>query len=414
MTVPNISSLLVGARAAAPAGLSLAGRDDFADKLQLGQIIKGRVLRHYEGGRYAVDFGGHEKVVDSAVPLHAGDLIHGRVVGLGDRVELERVRGSDQPSARASENTRKSESGSRSRSDYSSRLVAELFEQYRARLTPEQSASLEKAVRGAGEWKLMAMSALLLAKLGVGMPPDLLKVVYELLRTDPDRGLFHMAGKTLELQTAHLPDKAAHDSAHESPVAALAEFLKQSIDQVPERHLRRARPSPSSEDQARFAPDAGAAGNQQSEAHSGYDLGRWLLNVQTGGSVVHRANTIPLLVNGRLVELNIAVFEQREGPQPAGAAKHRQLSFSLHSEQLGHVEAHLLLTGEHMKMTLCADRDATSEWLAAYSPDLLGQLKADGWQVDELHYRTKPAAPATVAHTVLQHVISQDSVSRLL
>src|SRR3954452_22379567 len=64
---------------------------DFAAKLTLGQIIKGRVLRAYEGGRYLMDFYGQQKVVDSAVPLRAGDVIHGRVVGLGEHVELQRV-----------------------------------------------------------------------------------------------------------------------------------------------------------------------------------------------------------------------------------------------------------------------------------------------------------------------------------
>src|SRR3954462_14554697 len=64
---------------------------DFAAKLTLGQIIKGRVLRAYEGGRYLMDFYGQQKVVDSAMPLRVGDVIHGRVVGLGEHVELQRV-----------------------------------------------------------------------------------------------------------------------------------------------------------------------------------------------------------------------------------------------------------------------------------------------------------------------------------
>src|SRR4051812_30947362 len=100
MNVPGVSAFSVGSQTASAINFSVAGGDDFAGKLQLGQIIKGRVLRHYEGGRYAVDFDGREKVVDSVVPLQTGDVLHGKVIGLGERVELERVRGSVQPTAR--------------------------------------------------------------------------------------------------------------------------------------------------------------------------------------------------------------------------------------------------------------------------------------------------------------------------
>ena len=49
---------------------------DFLSTLTMGQIIKGRVLRHYEGSRYGVEFGGQERVVDSAIALRSGDVIH--------------------------------------------------------------------------------------------------------------------------------------------------------------------------------------------------------------------------------------------------------------------------------------------------------------------------------------------------
>ena len=74
----------------------------------------------------------------------------------------------------------------------------------------------------------------------------------------------------------------------------------------------------------------------------------------------------------------------------------------------------MVLTGDHMKMTLGTEREATAEALAAYSPDLMQQLKGDGWQVDELNYEVKPAQGAGVARAVLQHVVTQDSMSRLV
>src|SRR4051794_27821265 len=85
--------------------ISFTSGDDFASKLTLGQIIKGRVLLSYEGGRYLVDFNGHQKVVDSAVPLRSDEILYGRVIGLSEKVELQRIYASVQtPAAGAAAN----------------------------------------------------------------------------------------------------------------------------------------------------------------------------------------------------------------------------------------------------------------------------------------------------------------------
>ena len=68
-----------------PAGLHL----ELPSALSLGQIVKARVLKHYEGGRYLVSLEGRERVVDSSVPLSTGELVRGRVVAVGDRIELQ-------------------------------------------------------------------------------------------------------------------------------------------------------------------------------------------------------------------------------------------------------------------------------------------------------------------------------------
>ena len=91
MTVNNVSLGVFADLRTSANRLFLPGASDFAGGLNLGQIIKGKVMRQYDGGRYLVSFGGHERVVDSSVPLTSGELIHGRVIGLGERVELQRV-----------------------------------------------------------------------------------------------------------------------------------------------------------------------------------------------------------------------------------------------------------------------------------------------------------------------------------
>ncbi|HEX6265414.1 MAG TPA: hypothetical protein VFZ81_00795, partial [Burkholderiales bacterium] len=87
----------MSAASASPAGLP-AGIERVAagGELSLGQILKARVLKHHEGNRYLVSLQGRERVVDSSIPLTVGEVVRGRVVAVGDRVELQPL-----PEARA-------------------------------------------------------------------------------------------------------------------------------------------------------------------------------------------------------------------------------------------------------------------------------------------------------------------------
>ncbi|MCK7581364.1 MAG: hypothetical protein MZV65_40845 [Chromatiales bacterium] len=87
MSITNVAAGSSAALQGAGNRLYLAGASEFADKLTVGQILKGRVLRQYDQSRYLVGFDGNERVVDSAVPLRTGELLHGRVMAVGERVE---------------------------------------------------------------------------------------------------------------------------------------------------------------------------------------------------------------------------------------------------------------------------------------------------------------------------------------
>jgi hypothetical protein len=406
MNIQGAAPFAPAAQAGVAGTLTLLGGDDFAAKLQLGQIIKGRVLRHYAGTRYGVEFNGREKVVDSAVPLQTGEILYGKVAGIGDKVELDRVRPAapQRPEPAADARPRPTPADA-------ALPAAAILEQLQASLPAEQANALEQLMRGAGDKQAMALSGLLLSKLGIAMAPELLRAVAELLRTRPERGLFALGANALQLDAG---DSGAQAPADPAPVvAALAQALQQLVEASPEQEAWESmlrQPDRGGDESGQ----AGASGDRQQQGAGGFDLGRWLLNVQTGGSVGHRVNTVPLLVNGRLVELDIAVFEQRQGRRDKEETRHRQLAFSLCSEQLGNVEARLTVTGSHIKVTFGTEREASAEWLSAHAPELMAQLKNDGWHVDALDYEARPAQAGGVARTVLQHVVTQDSVSVLV
>lgn len=412
MSLHGISAAATRPHVSPAERFSLAGEADFGDKLQLGQMLKARVLRHYEGNRYAVDFDGHEKVVDSALPLETGEVLYGRVVGVGERVMLERVRvPSRMP---GNDNTPGAQAQPVASADKAAQLVADLFAQFRAQLAPAQALLMTQSVRDAADRPLMGMAGLLLNKLGIGLSPEWLKSVYELLRTEPQRGTFPLTGDVPVLEVTRAGLDGTQNGLRQSANAILAELLKQCMEQslahdreedVP---VRQSRPTT---DAHTSAPEMRREDSRHARTS---DPMRRLMNVQSGGSVAHRINTVPLLVNGRLLELNIAVFEQRDGQHTKDETRHRQVSFSLHCEQLGHVEVRGFVTGEHLKLTLSTDRETAAEHLAAYSPQLREQLLDDGWLVDELHYEISEPEAAGVARAVMQHLIRQDSVSRLL
>ena len=53
----------------APSDVAAGLHLELPSALSLGQIVKARVLKHYEGARYLVSLEGRERVVDSSVPL---------------------------------------------------------------------------------------------------------------------------------------------------------------------------------------------------------------------------------------------------------------------------------------------------------------------------------------------------------
>lgn len=404
MKIQGVPVFVPGAQPGAAGSLSLPGGDDFANKLQLGQIIKGRVLRHYGGSRYGVDFNGQEKVVDSAVPLQGGEVLYGKVVGLDDKVELDRVRPSAADAARDA-------AAAARRSGAPAGGGAAAPEQLPEQLPAQQARLLDQVVRNVGGDQAARLAGTALGKLGIALAPELVKALADLLRAAPGRGLFAPGPDAVELQVGGKaqPGQAASPAA----VLALAEVLRQLVEQFPERQAQDEAPAATAAESGAPGPGNPARGGAQQD-RPGVDPGRWLLNVQTGGSVGHRINTVPLLVNGRLVELDIAVFEQRQGQREQEPTRHRQLSFSLASEALGQVDASVMLTGSHLRLAIGAARAASADMLASFSPQLMRQLQDDGWQVDEMNYAHQPAGGAGVARTVLEHVAAQDSVSRLV
>ena len=391
--------------------LSIRGADKFPSELQLGQIIKGKVMRHISGTHYNVQFYGKELVVDSSVPFNANEIIYGRVVGLGDQVELQRVEV-------AHANTR-TESAS---SDWSglagagkhARDAISMFTTHNIHLSNSEQQHLAQQLKITNGDKNMLIASLLIKKFNIELSSELMKTVHRLVSAD-EKYKFNLNDKATILEfTENIGQPSRQDNMQ--PMAAI---LKSLLLEIPENKTKDTSEivSGSGTQQAddEQSPEIGAANSSNDDADkendSQYDWGRYLLNIQNESSVAHRITTIPMLVAGNLIEIDIAVFSQRES-QHSDGIKHRKIVFSLNTEFLGKVDISAYLANEHIRLVVNAETTNATSLLSGYMQDLRTELEDFGWIVDEMKYSTGKDNGGVIS-SVVEHYISQDSLSRL-
>jgi len=416
MSISGVSGGLTSTLQSSGGRLFLPGAAEFADKLTMGQILKGRVLRHYDNNRYLVDFGGDSRVVDSAIPLSTGELLHGRVIGLGDRVELQRVANQDlaDGARTASPDIGTTTVAIGSPGD----VLASALTRFQVNLNPADQAALMRAVRSATDGSAMAIAGVLLNKFGLTQSPDLLNAVYNMLlvrrTSSTDQAAIDLQPLMQGAAGSVIPPTAL--------VAQLGEMLRQTLEEsIPQRSESAETPaqsaaSPSDISIGDGAQSQGSATTTDSGTqNSGQLLGQWVLNAQTDGSVAHRTGTIPLLVGNRLMEVEVALFEQRRNAGPKADTRHRHLVFRLNTETMGTVEISAKLAGDRVRIHVISEDDRAAQPLSSESQALRTALGEAGWKVDEVVYETRSLGDRNAAASaVIDHVINQGSLNRVI
>ena len=420
MSIYGIASGAMPALQGTGSKFFLPGSTEFADKLTVGQIIKGQVLRQYEGSRYLVNFDGNERVVDSAVPMKIGELIHGRVVGIGERIELQRIFLQDA----TGQNTLPKQNAPQDlagRSGNQGDALNTLLVRYQAQLPPDEQVVLTRAMRTSGDANAMAMAGILLNKLGLTQSPELLNAVYASLiarRTQAESGS-STDRNAVDVQPLMVA-MGALGVPNAGMLTQLGDVLRQTLEQGStgtgdaNNNVEAGKPPVLT---VSGESDASQADTQQ--GHGGQaqtmELGQFLLNAQTDGSVAHRMGTIPLLLGNRLIEVEVALFEQRRDAEQKPDARHRHLVFRLNTDTLGQVEISARLSGERARVQVAAQDATTTASLSAQAENLRTALTKNGWLIDEITYETRQDNGHNgVVHAVVEHVIRQGSLNQLV
>jgi hypothetical protein len=373
----------------APSDVAAGLHLELPSALSLGQIVKARVLKHYEGGRYLVSLEGRERVVDSSVPLSTGELVRGRVVAVGDRIELQplpetSVTSQDEIAAKPA--------------DAPTDPLTATFAQFGLQLDEATRAIVLRSLKGAADPQATVLAAMTLAKFGLPQQPELIDAVQALLRRRP----------------------AASPAADGSKEAFALTPGPQLVAQLQE--ALRATLAPGHQDPAppATAPLQVASENTGREqgfdsrsGSSGEQLGQRVMNTQTGGAVSHRVGTLPLLLGGRLVEVDVALFDQGARQSRQGEPRLRHLVFLLDTASLGGVEVSARLVDSRLRLRFAAERESTVELLAGRRDELSRRLAELGWTVDEIAYEPRQGAGHNAAYgAVADHVVAQGSLDR--
>lgn len=380
---------------------------DFTSTMTIGQVIKGKVLRHYEGGGYLVSFNGQEKVVDSAIPLTSGEIIRGRIVGLGEQVQLHRLR-DDADMSRKSEH---SNSASISSANVTPRekVILELFNRYNMPLSTIDIAIMTKVIRTRSEIEIIAMSGLILRKVGLSLTPELLRAVTRVLHGDK--------GPTVSTET-EVPQLSYNVNPDVSDsrvsIEALAAFLIRYV-QADRKEYDLRKSEQQCEDNASEISIPGISIDEEEIDWTEWLLGRWILNVQSEGAVAHRVIDFPLWFDNKLLEVRMALFSQQKNTGHSNGLRFQRIAFALDTESLGHVEIILTASNRNLRLAIAAKKESAVNIMAAYMQDLQLMLIQYGWTTDEISYLLKDEDDLDAPmRTVAEHHITQDSLNRLI
>jgi hypothetical protein len=376
--ITNVHGGLELTRAAKHAGQG--GRRDLFDRLHPGDHLTLNVLRRVDSRTYMVAFGGEQHVMESSTEMAAGTQVRAVVTGVGDQLELQYLETLDAKDADGASATEIS----------APTLLTALEARYRMALRQHDHAQLEQAVAAAADPAAMALGGLFLAKLGVNLNEPALQAMH-----DAQRG--HVAA--LLPQSAHRDISTLLDRAEDGDDEAIQSLASTIGDAIPES-ASQAMPSGS-----------GDAGSGDSGSKNSEDLAKLFLNLQDDGSVGYRYGTLPVIVSGQLVELDLVVLQQRPGE--GNATPVRRLVMTLRTESFGQVKIEARALDSRLIVTFTGESPATADELSARTTELRDLLKRLGWNVEGIGYEID-AAPGRAARRIIDHVLAAGTVDVVL
>jgi len=374
-----------------------AEKEQWMQSLTAGQIIKGRILRQYSESRYGVSFAGQERIVDSAIPLTVGDVLTGKVVGLDDRSISVRL----MPGKTLQEPV---ESLSKPLSGAEHNLQQEM-DRAGLSLTPAQQRSVINASQSYADTGLAVRVSIFLTKLGLplsnGVIDAMMKKMLEVKESNSERRDPAMPELSFVAPLDNVDDAALVPQA----IAHLSEFFARQF--ISEQEAE-----DSKQQLAEQNPAAVTAINRQeyqedSSSPSPQHI-LHILNMQTDASIQHRFQTLPIMIEGRLREFDLALFDQGKRGGHGDELKSRHLKFSLDTD-FGPVSLDAHIVNQRVSLQVSAKSSEMKAMLDAHVSVLSGSLSVAGWTLDHVMH-VEGDEFVSPAQEVMGHILAQDSL----
>jgi len=415
--IPSPAQAIVGTRTT----------DAASDKnaLQLGQVLFGKVLRVYQDGSYLVDLNGREHVVDSAIPLRQDEVFRGKIVGLNEHVVLEKMVSAGTTEIAA---------------DSADTLIGQL-DQLGQPLNADLQTFINQHYKtfDAATWKILVRlahqgkqahivlaTAVYLQKLGLPLNPALIaKLADHLAQEHQLKTLLPQNALHLQIDSPATQSLAQGVAQSTAAIQMLADYLQEeseeSLDRA--RELLRQHKLDRSNMNGNSSADTDAspitpAKEKVSDTpgqHLDQAIFQWLMNTQNGGAVSHRLIVLPLVLNGKLVELEMALFDQNDHSDQASGLKQKVVHLSLQTEPLGKINATINIVNQSLRLHFSSDSETGVSLLAAHNQELSRSLQVLGCRLDEQSYAVNPAAQHEhITRPILHRIVNSNTLSMLV
>jgi len=358
---------------------------DATERHHVGQQLTLHVTRRLDQRTYMVSFGGEQHVLESSVHLAVGSRVRAVVAAMGDQLELRYVDaivegGGEEPSG----------ADGASALEPTPAMVAQLEARYRMTLDAADHSLLESAVNRAADGTAMALGGLYLAKLGVPISDEALQAMHDVQQpylpggAPPPRALTDISA--LVTRAADGDSQSTQDLAQ-----VIADAVPDAASQSMSFDMGGA--------------NTGDSGSQQDRE----DLARLFLNLQDGGSVGYRYGTLPVIVGGQLVELDLVVLQQRMKNE---ASPLRRLVMTLRTQSFGQVQVEARALDNRLVVTFTGEAATSAEDLGTYKEEVRGLLARLGWSVEGIGYQLDPQ-PGRAARHIIDHVLLAGTIDKV-
>lgn len=394
---------------------ALAEKDQWLSTLTAGQILKGRILRQYSEGRYGVSFAGQERIVDSSIPLSARDILTGKVIGVSERsVSLQIVHDKKNPSAESS-----SETARQFQSELTPALSS-VMEKFGIAINPSHQKIIQRVAANSGQPEIAIRVGLYLVKLGIPISEDLVRSLAKRLLESSV-----VSDHTIDQAIPELEIKYSDADNNEQAfvVKALGEYfakyhqirngdLTVNSDFLNQTKVSNATAYDLFKEVAR---DTSFDSNNQQSGYSDAQFQAYfskILNIQTESSVKHRFQTLPIIINGRVREFDLSLFDYSPEDESGITLRSRYLKFSL-STEFGTVALDVNIVNNRVSLQLASEVEWVAREFEQYQTELSQALFSAGWMLDVAQYKSEISLVSSGV-SVIDHVLAQDSLQRSL